>query len=123
MAARIASGPGFWTQWLSDLGREGLLEQLLADDVIGRALREAPSGHRYDRALNAKMTVICVLVACLFPGSGYDSVLATAFGLPGLRRPPGAGVPDRGGVLAGQEAARRAGHEAAVRARRGRAGR
>ena len=93
MAARIASGPGFWTQWLSDLGREGLLEQLLADDVIGRALREAPSGHRYDRALNAKMTVICVLVACLFPGSGYDSVLATAFGLPGLRRPPGAGVP------------------------------
>jgi Insertion element 4 transposase N-terminal len=79
--------------WLSDLGREGLLEQLLADDVIGRALREAPSGHRYDRALNAKMTVICVLVACLFPGSGYDSVLATAFGLPGLPRPPGAGVP------------------------------
>ena len=93
MAARIASGPGFWTRWLSDLGREGLLEQLLADGVIARALREAPAGHKYDRALNAKMTVVCVLVACLFPGSGYDSVLATAFGLPGLRRPPGAGVP------------------------------
>ena len=93
MAARIASGPGFWTQWLSDLGREGLLEQLLADGVIGRALREAPAGHKYDRALNAKMTVVCVLVACLFPGAGYDSVLATAFGLPGLRRPPGADVP------------------------------
>ncbi len=93
VAARLASGPGFWTQWLADLGREGLLEQLLAHDVIGRALREAPAGHKYDRVLNAKMTVICVLVACLFPGAGYDSVLATAFGLPGLRRPPGADVP------------------------------
>jgi hypothetical protein len=93
MAARIASGPGFWTQWLADLEREGLLEQLLSHDVIGRALREAPAGHKYDRVLNAKMTVICVLVACLFPGAGYDSVLATAFGLPGPRRPPGADVP------------------------------
>ena len=27
------------------------------------------------------MTVICVLVACLLPGAGYDSVLATALGL------------------------------------------
>jgi len=93
VAARLASGPGFWTQWLADLGREGLLEQLLAHDVIARALREAPAGHKRDRVLTAKMTVICVLVACLFPGAGYDSVLATAFGLPGLRRPPGAGVP------------------------------
>lgn len=93
MAARIASGPGFWTDWLADLSRQGLLEDLLADDVIARALREAPPGHRYDRVLTAKMTVACVLVACLFPGAGYDSVLATAFGLPGLRRPPGAGVP------------------------------
>jgi hypothetical protein len=92
-AARLASGPGFWTQWLADLGREGLLEQLPAEDVIGRALREAPAGHKHDRALNAKMTVICVLVACLFPGAGYDQVLATAFGLPGLRRPPGGDVP------------------------------
>ena len=49
MAARIASGPGFWTQWLADLEREGLLEQLLSHDVIGRALREAPAGHKYDR--------------------------------------------------------------------------
>src|SRR5580693_3929107 len=93
LAARLASGPGFWVGWLADLGREGLLEELLAEDVIARALREAPTGHRYDRVLTAKMTVACVLVACLFPGAGYDSVLATAFGLPGLRRPPGAGVP------------------------------
>jgi hypothetical protein len=93
MAARIASGPGFWTDWLAELGRQGLLEELLAHDVIARALREAPPGHKYDRVLTAKMTVICVLVACLFPGAGYDSVLATAFGLPGLRFTPGAGVP------------------------------
>ncbi len=39
------------------------------------------------------MTVICVLVACLFPGAGYDTVLATAFGLPGLKLRPGAEVP------------------------------
>jgi Transposase DDE domain/Insertion element 4 transposase N-terminal len=93
IAARVASGPGFWTGWLAELDREGLLEALLAEDVIVRALREVPSGHKYDRVLTAKMTVICVLVACLFPGAGYDSVLATAFGLPGLRLPPGAQVP------------------------------
>ena len=50
---------------------------------------EAPGWHRYDSALDAKMTLICVLVACLFPGEGYDQVLARAFGLPGLRFRPG----------------------------------
>src|SRR5271154_3570991 len=93
MAARIASGPGFWTEWLAELDRQGLLEELLAEGVIARALREAPAGHKYDRVLTAKMTVICVLVACLFPGAGYDSVLAAAFGLPGLQRLPGAEIP------------------------------
>jgi Transposase DDE domain/Insertion element 4 transposase N-terminal len=93
LAARVASGPGFWTEWLAELDRQGLLEELLAEDVIARALREAPSGHRYDRVLTAKMTVICVLVACLFPGDGYDAVLAKAFGLPGLRFRPGTEIP------------------------------
>ncbi len=93
VAVRVASGPGFWTEWLDDLDRKGLLEELLAEDVIARALREAPGGHRYDRVLTAKMTVICVLVACLFPGDGYDAVLAKAFGLPGLRFKPGTAVP------------------------------
>src|SRR5260370_39621661 len=93
MAARIASGPGFWTEWLAELDRQGLLEELLAEDVIARALREPTRGHKYDRVLTAKMTVICVLVACLFPGAGYDTVLATAFGLPGLRPRPGADIP------------------------------
>jgi len=93
LAARLASGPGFWTEWLAELDRQGLLEELLAQDVIARALAEAPPGHKYDRVLTAKMTVVCVLVACLFPGAGYDSVLATASGLPGLRLRPGAQVP------------------------------
>lgn len=92
--ARVAAGPGFWTEWLSELSRTGLLEALLADGTVDRALREAPVGHRYDRALNAKMTMICVLVACLFPAEGYDQVLARAFGLPGMRfRPPWEKVP------------------------------
>ena len=47
LPARIASGPGFWTDWLAELDRQGLLEELLASDVIARALREAPAGHRY----------------------------------------------------------------------------
>ena len=46
LPARIASGPGFWTDWLAELDRQGLLEELLASDVIARALREAPAGHR-----------------------------------------------------------------------------
>ena len=46
MAARVAAGPGCWTDWLAELDRRGLLEDLLAGDVIARALREAPSGHR-----------------------------------------------------------------------------
>src|SRR5713101_3116950 len=93
IAARVASGPGFWTEWLAELGRQGLLEDLIAGDVIARALGEAPTGHKYDRVLTARMTVICVLVACLFPGAGYDAVLATAFGLPGLHLKPGTEVP------------------------------
>jgi hypothetical protein len=93
LAARIASGPGLWTERLAELDRQGLLEDLLAEDVIARALREAPARHKYDRVLTARMTAICVLVACLFPGAGYDTVLATAFGLPGLRFRPGAEVP------------------------------
>jgi len=93
LAARVLSGPGLWLEWLEELDRASLLEELLADGMIARALAEAPHGHAYDRTLNGKMTVICVLVACLFPGQGYDSVLATAFGLPGLHLKPGTKAP------------------------------
>jgi len=36
LAARVASGPGFWTEWQGELDRRGLLEELLAEDVIAR---------------------------------------------------------------------------------------
>ena len=113
LAARVAAGPGFWTEWLSELSRQGLLEALLADETAGRALREAPSGHRYDRVLNAKMTLACVLMACLFPGEGYGRVLALAFGLPGLRFRPGGKVPSASAFsqarkLLGEQVMRRA---------------
>jgi Insertion element 4 transposase N-terminal len=88
LAARVAAGPAFWADWLEELDRGGLLEELLGRDVIERALEEAPGAHRYDSALNAKMTLVCVLVACLFPGEGYDRVLARVFGIPGLRFRP-----------------------------------
>ena len=76
-----------------ELQRESLLEELLADGAIARALEEAPHRHAYDRTLTGKMTVTCVLVACLFPGAGYDTALAAAFGLPGLNLKPGTEVP------------------------------
>ena len=65
LAARIASGPGFWTDWLAELDRQGLLEELLVSGAVARALQEAPAGHRYDRTLTAKMTVgACWSRAC-----------------------------------------------------------
>ena len=118
LSARVASGPGFWTGWLAKLDRQGLLEELPADGVIARALREAPTGHRYDRVLTAKMTAICVLVACLFPGDGYDAVLAKAFGLPRPAVQARHGNVGRQRVLPGPQAARRAGHAQDLRARR-----
>ena len=93
LASRVLSGPGLWTGWLDELDRRGLVEGLLADGVIDEAIASAPHDHQLDRALNAKMTVICLIVGCLFPGGGYDSVLAAAFGLPGLPVKPGTPVP------------------------------
>jgi len=93
LAGRVLSGPGLWLDWLEELQRASLLEELLADGVIARALEEAPHRHSYDRTLTGKMTVICILVACMFPGAGYDTALAAAFGLPGLNLRPGTGVP------------------------------
>lgn len=79
-------GPGLWLEWLGELRRESLLEELLADGVIARALEEAPHGHACDRTLTGKMTVTCVLVACLFPGAGYDTVRVPADGARPLLR-------------------------------------
>jgi len=44
MAARIASGPGFWTDWPAELDRQGLLEELLAEGVIAGALPGGADG-------------------------------------------------------------------------------
>ena len=89
LAARIAAGPAFWAEWAGELDRNGLLEELLGRDAISQALAEAPGSGRYDSALNPRMTLVCVLAGCLFPGGGYDKVLARAFGLPGLPFRPG----------------------------------
>ncbi|MGI8447417.1 MAG: transposase domain-containing protein [Streptosporangiaceae bacterium] len=93
LATRVLSGPGLWLDWLEELDRASLLEELLDGDVISRALAQAPHGHAYDSTLNARMTVISVIMGCLFPGQGYDGVLAAAFGLPGLHLKPGTAVP------------------------------
>ena len=86
-------GPALWTDWLEDIDRRGLIEELLADGVIEEAAASAPHDHQLDRALNAKMTVICLIVGCLFPGEGYDGALRVAFSLPGLGIKPGTPVP------------------------------
>jgi len=57
LAGRVLSGPGLWLDWLGELQRESVLEELLAGGVIARALEEAPHRHAYDRTLTGKMTV------------------------------------------------------------------
>ncbi len=113
LASRVLSGPGLWTDWLDDLDRRGLIEELLADGVIDQAVAAAPHGHQLDRTLNAKSTVLCVLAGCLFPGEGYDGILRIAFGMPGLGLKPGTKVPTGPGlskarVLSGEQVMRRA---------------
>ncbi len=113
LASRILSGPGLWTDWLEELDRPGLIEELLADGVIEEAVATAPHGHQLDRELNAKTTVICVLAGCLFPGEGYDAILRITFGLPGLRLKPGTKVPtgpalSKARALSGERVMRRA---------------
>lgn len=61
--------------------------------VCGRTGWASAARHRYDRVLTATMTVICLPIALLYPGDGYDAVLAEASGLPGLRLRPGTAVP------------------------------
>lgn len=93
LAGRVASGPGLWLGELAGLDREGLLAQLLGDGIIGEAVT-APHGHKLDRVLTAKNTILSVLAGCLFAGQGYDQVLRTVFAMPGLDRPaPGTPVP------------------------------
>jgi hypothetical protein len=93
LLAQAAAGPGFWEDWLGELRREGLISELLADGVIARAVAEADHGHKLDRALTAEVTAMCVITGALFPGQGYDLILARTFKMPGLRVKPGTVTP------------------------------
>jgi hypothetical protein len=95
LAARVAAGPGLWEGegWLGELRRDGLIGELLAGGVIARAVAGGGHGHRLDRALTAAMTMLCVVTGALFPGQGYDMILAKAFAMPGTRVRPGTVTP------------------------------
>src|SRR6266849_7282782 len=94
LAARVASGPGLWLEELEGLDRGGLLEQLLGEGVAGEAAATAPHGHKLDRVLTAKNTLLSVTAGCLFAGQGYDQVLRAVFAMPGLDPlAPGTPVP------------------------------
>lgn len=94
LAARVAAGPGLWQdgEWLSELRRAPLLESLLADGAIAAAAA-ARHGHRLDRALNPRVTALCLAAGALFPALGYDGVLVLVFGLPGVPARPGVATP------------------------------
>ena len=120
LASRVLSGPGLWTDWLEDLDRHGLIQDLLGEGVIEEAVATAPHGHQLDRALNAKTTLLCVLAGCLFPGEGYDGTMRITFGMPGLGLKPGTGVPtgpalSKARALLGEQVMRRAFELDAVR--------
>jgi hypothetical protein len=83
LAAQAAAGPGFWEDLLGELRRKGLISALLAGGVITAAVAEADHGHKLDRVLTAEVTAMCVITGALFPGQGYDLVLARTSGMPG----------------------------------------
>jgi hypothetical protein len=95
LAARVVAGPGAWDDedWLAELRRDGLIGELLASGTIGQAAAEGGHGHRLERALTAEMTLLCLAAGALFPGQGYDLILARAFSMPGTRVRPGTPVP------------------------------
>jgi hypothetical protein len=95
LAARVAAGPGLWEDedWLAELRRDGLIGELLTSGVIGQAAAGGGHAHRLERALNAEMTMLCLVTGSLYPAQGYDMVLAKAFAMPGAPARPGTPVP------------------------------
>jgi hypothetical protein len=79
--------------WLAELRRDGLIGELLAYGTIGRAAAEGGHAHLLERALTAEMTMLCLAAGALFPGQGYDMILARTFSMPGTRVRPGTPVP------------------------------
>ena len=61
--------------------------------MIAGAVAGAEHGHRLDRALTAEVTALCVITGALFPDQGYDMILATVFGMPGVPVKPGTVTP------------------------------
>jgi hypothetical protein len=115
LPARVAAGPGLWDDedWLAELRRDGLISDLLASGAIGRAAAGGGHGHRLERALTAEMTLLSLVTGALFPGLGYDMVLARAFAMPGTRVRPGTPVPtgpafSQGRARLGEQPMRRA---------------
>jgi len=114
LAGRVVSGPGLWLEELEGLDREGLLERLLGDGTVSGAVAAAPHGHKLDRVLTAKNTLLAVIAGCLFAGQGSGLVLRTVFAMPGLDRPaPGTPVPTgpalpKGRMRSGEHVARKA---------------
>src|SRR6266704_3232444 len=115
LTARVAAGPGLWDDedWLAELRRDGLIGDLLAAGAICRAAAGGGHAHRLERALTAEMTMLCLVAGSLFPGQGYDMVLARAFAMPGTRVRPGTPVPtgpafSQGRARLGEQPMRRA---------------
>jgi hypothetical protein len=111
LLAQAAAGPGFWEDLLGELRRAGLIAELLADGVIAKAAAQAEHGHKLDRALTAEVTAMAVITGALFPGQGYDMVLARTFAMPGLPVKPGTLTPSgpalsRARVLLGEQVMR-----------------
>jgi DDE family transposase/transposase IS4-like protein len=112
LLAQVAAGPGFWEDLLGELRRQGLIAELLADGVIAAAVAESEHGHKLERVLTAEVTAMCVLAGALFPGEGYDLVLARTFAMPGLPVKPGTVTPSgpalsKARVLLGEQVMRR----------------
>jgi Insertion element 4 transposase N-terminal/Transposase DDE domain len=112
LLAQAAAGPGFWEDLLGELRRAGLIAELLADGVIAAAAAQAAHGHKLDRALTAEVTAMCVITGALFPGQGYDLVLARTFAMPGLPVKPGTVTPSgpalsKARMLLGEQVMRR----------------
>ena len=81
-------GPGFWGDWLGEPRWKGQISELLADGVIALAVAEAATDK--DWARYWEVPAMCVITGALFPGQGYDLILARAFETPGCpsRRAP-----------------------------------
>src|SRR5215469_16462699 len=84
LAARVAAGPGLWEdeEWLSELRRDGLVSELLADGVLARAAAEGGHGCRIERALTAAMILLCLVTGALYQDAelGYAVTDHTAQG-------------------------------------------